>query len=492
MTTITLDAPLNWREVAQIAEGARLELSSAAIARMANARQIVDSIVDRDIRGYGINTGVGALCNTIVDRSDQSALSHNILMSHACGVGTPLKSEETRAIMAAMINTFSHGYSGVRPVIAEMLCAMLNNGCTPVVPSAGSVGYLSHAAAISLILIGEGTAAFGTDTLTGQQALMKMGQKPLTLQAKEGLSLVNGTSCSTGLSALAVFRAEKLLNWGNKAAAATFEAVGGHLGAFDQTGLGLRKNVGVQRIGAILRELLARSGNLTKRAGLRTQDCLSLRAIPQVHGALYDTINHVGDTINDELASITDNPSVMGTPQNPQVFSQANAVGASIALAMDNLSTACALFAGISERRTDRMINPLVSGLPAFLAPDGGVFTGFQVVQLTALSLSAECRRLAAPVSLNGGISAALQEDALTHATPAALNTLRICENIADVISIELLTAVQALRLLDDPSSISPKIKEICQKAYQSIPPYKDQHPISDDIQKMRDLVELG
>lgn len=490
MTTVTLDAPLTWHEVARVARGAKITLSQAAMDRVISARRIVDAIVEREIRGYGINTGVGALCNTIVGPADQAALSRNIIMSHACGVGAPLGVEETRAIMAAMVNTFAHGYSGVRADIPVLLCALLNAGCTPVVPSAGSVGYLSHAAAISLVLIGEGEAQLDGSAMTGAQALKRLGLSPVVLEAKEGLSLVNGTSCSTGLASLVVARATSLINWANLAAATSMEAVGSHLGAFDAESLSLRKNAGVQWVGAQLRELLDGSKNLAKRAGSRTQDCLSLRAIPQVHGAVYDAVNQAGENVNLELASVTDNPTVTGTPQQPVVNSQAHAVGATMALAMDSLSTACALLAGMSERRTDRMINPLVSGLPAFLAPEGGLYTGFQVVQLTALSLAVECRRLAAPVSLSGGISAALQEDTLTHATPSALNALKICENLSDIIAIELLTGVQALQLLEKPNGISPKVWEICLAANKVIVPYRDQHPIGNDVRRMRDVLE--
>lgn len=489
MTAITLDAPLTWTSISQIAKGASLHLSDAALERVKNARRIVEAIVDRDILGYGINTGVGALCNDIVGRDDQADLSRNIIMSHACGVGTPLGREETRAIMAAMVNMFAHGYSGVRAEIPELLCALLNSDCTPVVPSAGSVGYLSHASAISLVLIGCGKAKLGSQEMSGQEALDKLGLKALTLEAKEGLSLVNGTCCSSGLSSLAISRAEEIFNWGTFAAAASFEAVGSQLSAFDEQSLALRKNVGVNAVGQRLRTLLMDSQNLKNRAGSRTQDCLSLRAIPQVHGAVFDAIAEAGKTINLELSSVTDNPTVMGTPEEPQVYSQAHAVGASAALAMDNLATACSLLASISERRTDRMINPLVSGLPPFLAPEGRMYNGFQVVQLTAVSLVGECRRLASPVSLSGGISAALQEDILTHATPAALNTLQICDKLSYIVSIELLTAFQALRFSGNKDLMAPEIKKLFDQTCDKIPLYQDQAPIGEYVETLRGMV---
>ncbi len=203
---VCVDAPLGWRDIAAVAGGARLTLSGAARERIRGASAIVESLVERGIRGYGINTGIGALCDVIIDRADQHTLSHNILMSHACGVGVPLAREQVRSIMAAQVNNYALGASGLRLELVEALCRLLEHDCLPVIPARGSVGYLTHSAAIGLVLIGAGFATYKGQRWTGAEALDAIGLAPFKLGAKEGLSLVNGTPCSTGLACLAAAR----------------------------------------------------------------------------------------------------------------------------------------------------------------------------------------------------------------------------------------------------------------------------------------------
>lgn len=224
--TVIIDQGASWRDVAVVAKGARLQLADAAWARIAAARDIVEALVSKGVRGYGINTGVGALCDVIVDRDRQQALSRNILLSHSCGVGEPLGREKTRAVMAAQIVNFSHGFSGIRVETVEALLALLNADILPVIPSRGSVGYLTHAAAIGLVLIGEGEAMRGDERLSGRHALAAVGLAPLVPLAKEGLSLVNGTPCATGLACLALSHMENLLDWADAAAAMSYENLG--------------------------------------------------------------------------------------------------------------------------------------------------------------------------------------------------------------------------------------------------------------------------
>ncbi|MBD9628134.1 histidine ammonia-lyase [Ensifer sp. ENS06] len=489
MTTIIIDQPLSWRDIAAVSEGAGLTLSDAARDRIANARTLVEAIVEKNIRGYGINTGVGALCDVIIDRTQQQKLSRNIVMSHACGVGDPLGRVETRSIMAAMVNTYAHGRSGVRVEVVELLCAMLKHDCIPVVRSRGSVGYLAHAACIALVMIGCGHALLGGEKVGGAEALALIGHEPLVLQAKEGLSLVNGTACATGLACVGLARMARLADWGDVAAAMSYENLGNQAGTFDDETLSMRQSTGLLEVGGTLRSLLAGSPLLAKIAGRRTQDPLSLRAVPQIHGAVRDNFSHVADVVDRELASVTDNPAVSGTAAAPAVHSQAHAVGAAIALAMDNLAVAASLLGAVSERRIDRLVNPLVSGLPAFLTADSGTCTGFQVVQCTAASLAADNRRLAAPASLDGGITAALQEDILTHATPASLKLLTILRNVEEILAIELLSAAQAYDLQSRLMHSATATTAVWRQIRERVPTYADDRPISDDIDAMRALM---
>ncbi|MEI3853166.1 MULTISPECIES: HAL/PAL/TAL family ammonia-lyase [Ensifer] len=486
--SIILDGPLTWQEIAAVANGAPLALSDATRRRIVNARRIVDALVERGIRGYGINTGVGALCDVIIDRENQQALSRNIILSHACGVGEPLARPEARAVMAAQIANFAHGYSGVRIETVEALLGLLNANLIPDIPSRGSVGYLTHAAAIGLVLIGHGTVDDGKGKIGGAEALARIGLKPLRLEAKEGLSLVNGTPCATGLAALALSRAARLFDWADAAAAMTYENLGSQANAFAAVPLALRRSKGLEEVGASLRAYLADSPMLAETAGTRTQDPLSLRAVPHVHGAARDALAQVAEVVDRELASLTDNPAVSGTPEAPEVHSQAHAVGAALGLAMDSLAVAVAEVAAISERRIDRLVNPLVSRLPAFLAGDSGVSSGFMIAQYTAAALAAENRRLAAPASLDGGITSALQEDILTHATPAAWKALSIADNLETILAIELLAASQAYDL--QPRGRAARTDGLYRRIRSIIPTYADDRPLNGDFARMRTLME--
>jgi histidine ammonia-lyase len=486
---ILLDRPLSWRQVSEVAEGATLALSHDAQERIRAARVLVQAVVRKGVRAYGVNTGVGALCDVVVDESKQAQLSRNIVMSHAVGVGPALEAPAVRAIIAAAINNFAHGFSGLRLDVVERLQALLAHDCVPEVPALGSVGYLTHMAHIALVLIGEGRALSGGRRLSGAEALQSMHLAPLVLGAKEGLSLVNGSPCATGLSAVALARTQRLLDWADVAAAMTFENLQGQVAVFDPDALGLRVSAGVAHVGERLRTLLGGSGILRHSAGRRTQDPLSLRAVPQVHGAARDLFAHVARVVDDELASVTDNPVVVGTPDEPRALSGANAVGAALGLNADSLGIAVAEVAAMSERRVDRLVNPLVSNLPAFLATDDGAGSGFMIAQYTAVSLAADNRRLAAPASLDGGVTSGLQEDHLSHATPAALKLLKIIDNAEIIVAIELLAAVQAYELRRDALSRAPQTDAVYRRVRAVIPQYRDDRPLGADIQRARELL---
>ncbi len=467
---ILRDGPLSWRQVAAVAEGSDLALSAAARERVLHARRLVQAIVARGIRGYGVNTGVGALCDVVVESSELKRLSRNIIMSHAVGVGAALEPAAVRAIIAAAINNFAHGVSGLRLEVVDALLVLLNEQRPPRVPVQGSVGYLTHMAHIALALLENSTA-------------------PLVLEAKEGLSLVNGTPCVTGLTALALSRAERLLDWADVVSAMSFENLRGQAAAFDAQALDLRASPSLSAVGGRLRALLEDSGILAAHAGRRTQDPLSLRAIPHVHGAARDLFAHAARSVDAELAAATDNPVVLGTVDEPRVLSQANAVGAAIGLAADAFAIAVAEVAAMSERRIDRLVNPLVSGLPAFLATDRGAGSGFMIAQYTAVSLVAENRRLAAPASLDGGITSGLQEDHLVHSTPAALKLLGILANAEVILSIELLAAVQAYDLQVGEAQRAPNTDIVYRAVRRVIAPYRDDRPLSQDIERAGQLI---
>jgi histidine ammonia-lyase len=483
MNPVVIDRPLTWDRLARLAwREAGLELSPEAKARIQAAHAIVLAIVARNIRAYGVNTGVGALSDVIIPRDQQDALSRNIVMSHAVGIGAPLGAPETRAMMAATVGNFAHGHSGLRLAVVQRIVDLLNADCLPVIPRQGSVGYISHRAHIGLAVIGQGAVMLGGAQMPAAEALASLGLDPVVLEAKEGLCLVNGSACAAGLAGLVVARALHALDWADAVAAMTFETQGCQLRAIAPAAMALRVSSGLAQVTARLNRLLAGSGILAAAAGRRTQDALSLRSIPQIHGAARDVWSEAADTVDRELASSTDNPAILGSPESPEVYSQAHPLGAAVGLAMDHLATAMAQIGMISERRLDRMVNPLVSGLPPFLADGGGVTSGFMIAQYAAASLSAENRRLAAPASLDGGVTSGLQEDMLCHPTPAALKALDILANVRTIVAIELLAACQSYDLLGSDPAPAPGTAALYGALRARIAPYADDRPLADDI----------
>ncbi|OWV70423.1 histidine ammonia-lyase [Rhizobium sp. R634] len=487
--TITIDRVLTWRDVARVGAGEPLALSPAAWARIEQASRIVASIVETGVRAYGVNTGVGALADTVVDRPSQSRLSRNIVLSHACGVGPLLAAREVRAIIAAQIANFAHGHSGVRREIVQHLAALLEHDCIPDVPSKGSAGYLTHNAHTALVLIGEGSATFGGRRMSGREALAAIGLEPLVLGAKEGLSLVNGTACATGLIAMALSRAERLLDWADATAALTLEAAGCQIAAFDEAVLALRPSAGIETVGASLRARLHGSGLVAAAFGRRTQDALSLRSVPHAHGAARDVFDNSARIADQELASVTDNPAVSGTPEQPIVSSEAHAVAPALGQAADSLAIALAQIGAISERRTDRLVNPLISGLPPFLASDAGSHSGFMIAQYTAASLSNENRRLAAPAAMDGGLTSGLQEDFLAHPTAAAGKLLAVIDNAEYILAIELMAAAQAHDFLAATAPRAAGTDVIYRVVRDLVPHYGDERPLNGDIEVVRNMI---
>ncbi|MBD9448527.1 histidine ammonia-lyase [Rhizobium sp. RHZ01] len=487
--TVTIDTLIGWRDIARVAAGETLALSPAAWGRVDNASRIIERIVETGIRAYGINTGVGALSDTVVDRNSQSRLSRNIVLSHACGVGELLAGREVRAIIAAQVANFAHGHSGVRADIIRHLTAFLEHDCVPDVPSRGSAGYLTHNAHTALVLIGEGSASVAGKRMNGLEALDAIGLAPLVLGAKEGLSLVNGTACATGLASVALARANHLLDWADAVAAMTLEACGCQMAAFDETVLALRPSRGIAHVGASLRRRLEGSGLIAAALAKRTQDALSLRSVPHAHGAARDVFDNASDVVDRELASVTDNPAVSGTPENPVVSSEAHAVAPALAQASDSLAIALAQISAMSERRMDRLVNPLISNLPPFLASDAGSNSGFMIAQYTAAALSNENRRLAAPASTDGGVTSGLQEDFLAHPTAAANKLLSVIDNAEYIVAIELMAAAQAHDFLASTAKRAKATDAIHRAVRQVVPHYADDRPLAADIEALRSFI---
>lgn len=482
-TDVVIDSqPMRWQDVAAVARhGASISLSPAAWARIENAQAIVRHIVTSKQRAYGVNTGLGALCNQTLEGEQLAKLSGNTLLSHACGVGEPLPDEQARAIICCAIINYSHGKSGIQRPVVEALLALLNKGITPRVPSQGSVGYLTHMAHVGVALLGLGEVSYRGQIVPAAQALAAEDIVVPTLGAKDGLCLVNGTPCMSGLSCLALADIHRLLRWADVLAAMSFEALRGQIAAFDEEILALKPHPGMQQVGHNLRALLAGSEVIASSLGIRTQDALSIRSIPQVHGACRDQFTHAARQIETELNGATDNPLLLGTPENYRIMSQANPHGESVAMAADLLAIVLAELGGIAERRIDRLINPLVSGLPAFLVSNPGVNSGMMIAQYVAASLCAENRQLAQPCVVDNYVTSALQEDHLSLGTGAALRLHRAIANSSQILAIEYLLAAQAFEFLKHE-----RFGEGTQRAWQllrqQVAPYDQDRWLAPDI----------
>ncbi|WP_271409585.1 HAL/PAL/TAL family ammonia-lyase [Pseudomonas sp. Q1-7] len=483
------DTPLTWREVVAVARhGARLELTPAAWARIDNARGIVERIVERGERAYGISTGLGALSEVVLSTEQFAALSRNTLLSHACGVGPMLADEQTRAIICCAIINYSHGRSGLQRHVVEALLALLERGITPQVPSQGSVGYLTHMAHVGITLLGVGEVSWRGRVVPAAEALAAEGLEPVRLGAKDGLCLVNGLPCMTGLTCLALDDAERLMRWADVIGAMSFEALRGQLAAFDPDIIALKPYPGVRAVGANLLALLQGSEVVAASQGIRTQDALSIRSIPQVHGACRDQLAHAARQVDTELAAANDNPLLLGTPDRYKVVSQANPHGESVAMAADLLTIAVAELGGIAERRLDRLVNPLVSGLPAFLVSQPGVNSGMMIAQYVAAALTGENRQLAQPSVVDNFVTSGLQEDHLSLGTSAALKLGKALENGRRILAIEYLLAAQAFEF-HRPLGFGAGTGAAWEALRERVPAYDQDRWLAPDIARAADLL---
>jgi histidine ammonia-lyase len=492
--------PLALKEIAEIASGkVRLELAPAAMAQMEASRRVVRRVAGEHRPVYGINTGFGKLCEVRIADDAIERLQLNLVRSHACGLGRPLSQEETRVIMALRANTLALGYSGVRPLIAEMLLAMLDRGVLPVIPEKGSVGAsgdLAPLAHLALSIIGEGEVEYQGWRRPSREALRLARIEPVRLEAKEGLALLNGTQALTAVGGLALWRAWRVAGLADVAGAMSLEALLGTPVAFDQRIHAARPHAGQAATAARLRSLLEGSDvdPARRRAQgappARVQDAYSLRSMPQVHGAVRGALEYAREAVETETGSATDNPLVFA--DTGEVLSGGNFHGAPLALAYDSAAIAMTTLAGIGERRIDRLVNPdLNDGLPAFLASDPGVSSGFMIAQVVAASLLNESKVLAHPASVDSLPTSGGQEDHVSMGMTAATKLRAIVENGEYMVAIELLAAAEALRYRE-PFEPGPRIRRVVEVVRSIVPPLEEDRPLARDIEATAAAIRQG
>ena len=498
MRVVTVDGgPLAVSDVVAVASGeATVVLDPGVTERMAPARQLVEDVVAEDRTVYGITTGFGRLATTHIDPEQAAQLQVRLLRSHAAGVGTRLSDRSVRAMLLLRARTLAQGYSGVRPVVVERLIEMLNRGLLPVVPGQGSVGAsgdLAPFAHLALPLIGEGLVRVDGVEADAATAMGAAGIEPLTLTAKEGLSLLNGTEGMLALGVIALSESRSLANAADIACALSVEGLLGSARPFVPEIHRLRPHPGQITSAANIARLIDGSAIGASHADdlvHAVQDAYSLRCAPQVHGASRDTLDYAGAVFGRELGSVVDNPIVFA--ETGMVISGGNFHGQPLAVVLDFLAIAVTELGSISERRTDRILDPDRSGgLPAFLATSPGLDSGYMLSQYTAAALVAENRVLSHPASVESIPTSGLQEDHVSMGWGAACKLQRVILNTANVLAVEIMCAVEAIEYRA-PLKPATTTGEICALVRERVEPLGDDRPIGPDIEAIAEMILGG
>ena len=495
---------LEINDVVAVADGRLVKLDPAVLAKVQRSRAAVDQFVANGDVVYGITTGFGRFKDKIIDAEQTRALQQNLVRSHAVGVGPDLDESIVRAMLLVRANTLALGYSGVRPEVIELLLAMLNQGVHPRVPSQGSMGAsgdLAPLAHLTLVLIGEGEAMFKGQMLSGGEALQRAGLRPLTLRAKEGLALLNGTTQMVGTGALNVRRAINLALTADVAACMSLEALNGTGRAYDARVHAVRPHPRQIECAAFLRQIITGSEFLRGADSLNIQDPYTLRCVPQVHGAIRDAIAYAQWVINIELNAVNDNPIIFVDEENGavDVISAGNFHGEPVAIAMDYMKLSLTELGNMSERRVARLVDADSNGavLPMFLTARGGLESGFMMVQYTAAALAAENKVLCHPASADSIPSSANVEDHVSFGATAARQAEQILSHVETIVAIELLAAAQGIdfrrRIMASPEA---KMGQGTVLAYelirQEVPFLEGDEVLAPHIEAVRKLVARG
>lgn len=494
---ITIDgASLGLAEVEAVArDRVPVRLDPAAAERVRLSREALEGLLDRDDPVYGVSTGFGRLAQVRIAGEDQRTLQRNLVRSHAAGVGRPLPAEEVRAILLLRANALARGQSGCRLVVVERLVDFLNLGIHPVVPEIGSVGAsgdLAPLAHVALALMGEGRVEADGETRATPEVLRRAGIPPIQLAEKEGLALVNGTQAVTGIGALVLMRFGRALDTADVAGATTLEGLRGTPDAFRAEIHAARPHPGQIASARRLWALLEGSGiRESHRVGdPRVQDAYSVRCMPQVHGAAREAHGYADRILTTEANSTTDNPLVLADGE-ARVLSGGNFHAQVVAQCLDLVAVAAADMAAISERRIDRLLNPDLSGLPAFLTSEPGIRSGLMIVQVVAADALAEMRVLAAPASIDSVSTSASQEDHVSMGMAAARKVRRSVSLLETVLAVELLCAVQAVEF-HRPLRAGAGVERAVRAVRERVPPLVEDRVPGDDIAALAELVRSG
>jgi len=448
--SLTIDTVVAVANAWEHPESVWVEVEAGAAERVRSSRAAVERIVEQGQVVYGVTTGFGAFKDRLISRQQTAQLQRNLLMSHAAGVGAPLPDSTVRALMLVRANTLAKGYSGIRLETLRALLNLINHGVHPVVPAQGSVGAsgdLAPLAHMALVLIGLGEAVYRGARMSGHAALLQSGLDAHALEAKEGVSLINGTSFMAAIACETIARCHVLLDSADTAAALSLEALHGSVSPFDSRLHAVRPHPGQVATAERMRRLLAGSGFVRADDDVQVQDAYTLRCIPQVHGAIRDVLAHVEGVIAIELNAATDNPLIFCAGDVCSAVSGGNFHGEPIALCMDYLGLALTDLGNMAERRIARLLDPAANGgvLPPFLIDQGGLNSGFMVVQYTAAALASENKVLAHPASADSIPTSANAEDHVSMGPIAARKAAQIAGHVETIVALELLCAAQGV-----------------------------------------------
>lgn len=494
MSKVQLDSGLTFAQLAAVVyDGATVELSQAAALRINHSRAIVDDITADGSAIYGINTGFGKFATTRIGGGELRELQRNLILSHAVGVGEPLAEEYVRAMLLLRAQSLTYGASGVRLRVLKQIVDFLNHHIHPVIPTKGSVGAsgdLAPLAHMVLGMLGEGDVFYQGERRSAAEVLREVGLEPLVLEAKEGLALINGTQYMSAHLALGLIRTKRLLLAADIAAALSVEGAFASHTPFRKEVTDLRPHPGAKTVARNMRVLLANSDIAVAHANCnKVQDPYSFRGVPQVHGASRDAVTHVEAQLQTEFRSVTDNPLVL--TETGEVVSAGNFHGQPLALIADYAAIAVAEMGNISERRVEQLVNPALSGLPAFLTPHGGLHSGLMIAQYTAAALVSENKVLAHPASVDSIPTSANQEDHVSMGAFAARKFTEIVDNVASVIGIELIAGAQALDFRA-PLKPATNVRHVHAFIRQHVPTLAEDRLMQDDLQVMKHLVISG
>jgi len=492
MNKIYIDGcSLTMQDVVDVARnGFDVELTDQAIEKINIARKVVDDFVAEKKTVYGITTGFGEFSKVSISQDETKDLQRNLIISHSCGVGNPFDIPTTRAIMLLRANALSKGNSGIRLSTLNTLINMINKGVNPIIPEKGSLGASGDLAPLShmvLVMLGEGEAIYKGERMAGQAAMDLAGIPTIELTSKEGLALINGTQVMTAVGTLAVYDANKILKLADVAAALTVEALNGITDAYDPRLHAVRPHQGQIDTAKNMLHILDGSKATTRQGEIRVQDAYTLRCVPQIHGASKDALRFITEKINIEINAVTDNPIII--PDEKLAFSGGNFHGQPMALPFDFLGIALAEIANVSERRTERLVNPALSGLPAFLTSKGGLHSGFMIAQYASAALVSENKVLAHPASVDSIPSSANQEDHVSMGTIAARKAREILENVKNVLAIELLAGAQGVDF-GDPNKLAPGTKAAYDEIRKVVETWEDDRVMNVDINSVYDLID--